>query len=82
MATAELEEQFGRIGQNAMPAEQTLQALETLMSGSTAQKMVASIDWNKFKPVYETKRKRPLIECIEVKEAPEQKSSPTFSEQK
>jgi acyl carrier protein len=43
--------------------------------------MVASIDWNHFKPIYEAKRKRPLIEQMEVEEGQQAQPEHTFVEQ-
>jgi myxalamid-type polyketide synthase MxaC len=80
IATADLEQQFRQIGQKAMPAEEALQALECYVCSETTQVLIASIDWSKFKPVYEAKRKRPLIEQIEVREEGQQKSGPLFAE--
>lgn len=68
MATTEIEEQFTQIGQQAMPVDAALKALESLLCSNSAQKMFASIDWNRFKPIYEARRKRPLIERIHVAE--------------
>jgi acyl carrier protein len=80
MATADLEEQFKQIGQNAMPVELGLEALDALICSDAVQVMVAAIDWAKFKPIYEAKRQRPLIERIHVRdvEQEEQKAAHTF----
>ncbi len=81
MTTPEIEQQFKQIGQQAMPADTALQALEALLGGNTSQKMVASIDWNRFKPIYEAKRKRPLIEQMNVLEEQRAQPEPAFVEQ-
>ncbi|MGZ9233887.1 MAG: type I polyketide synthase [Anaerolineales bacterium] len=81
MATAEIEEQFKQIGQNAMPVEGALQALDVLICGEAAQRMVASIDWTRFAPIYEAKRRRPLIELIGAPAEQHQEPDLTFTEQ-
>ena len=84
MATAQIEEQFQQIGQRAMPVKDALQALGALISSGETHKMVASIDWERFKPIYEARRKRPLVEHMhaEAHPQPEQvKEEATFIEQ-
>lgn len=66
MATAETEQYFTQIGVEAMPAPQALAALERLLAAEVAQKTVAAIDWQIFKPIYEAKRRRPLLEEFEA----------------
>ena len=64
-----------------MPVETALQALDSLISSHSTQKMVASIDWNRFKPIYEARRARPLIEQMEVNEEQQAQPEHTFAEQ-
>lgn len=81
MATSELEKQFQQIGQLAMPADQALDALDTLLCSETTQIMVASIDWDRFKPIYEARRKRPLLELIHGQEVAQPQEKHTFAEE-
>ena len=53
-------------GFRLMPAEMAIEALEYLLHTGAVQKIVADIDWNTFKPLYETKRIRPLLASIKV----------------
>ena len=52
---------FVRAGMRLMPTADALEAFGRLRSSDVPQLMVASIDWATFKPVYEAKRRRPLI---------------------
>src|SRR5690606_2241215 len=88
MATAQIEEQFQQIGQQAMPVEDALQALGALISSGETHKTVASIDCERFKPIYEARRKRPLVEHMHAEALPQQeqqpeqaRDEPTFAEQ-
>jgi len=59
-------EHVARHGLNPMPVDLALDALGQLAGAPAAQQIVASIDWSLLKPAYEAKRKRPLLERIEV----------------
>ena len=52
---------FGRIGLKGLPSEQALDALTYLLETGATQKTVADIDWSVFAPVFEAKKKRPLL---------------------
>ena len=52
---------FGRIGLKSLPSEQALDALTYLLETGATQKTVADIDWSVFAPVFEAKKKRPLL---------------------
>ncbi len=54
-------EQFAKSGLHTMPDAQALAALERLISTDRASAIVASIDWNAFRAVYEARRARPLF---------------------
>jgi acyl carrier protein len=62
IATAEVEQFFGKAGLKAMPAPLALATLQALLAAGTVQKIVAAIDWEIFKPLYEAARKRPLLD--------------------
>jgi acyl carrier protein len=65
MATPELERYFSQVGLGAMPSEQALNALDHLLATKTVQKTVAAVEWQTFKPVYEARRRRPLLERLD-----------------
>jgi myxalamid-type polyketide synthase MxaE and MxaD len=64
IATSELEHYFSEVGLTAIPTAQALMALESLLSSGAIQKTVAAVDWQVFKPIYEAKRRRPLLEHV------------------
>src|SRR5262249_56838836 len=66
MTNAEAASFFDEIGLLAMPPEQAFEALGFLMATRAAGKTVAAIDWKLFLPVYEARRRRPLLERIQV----------------
>jgi myxalamid-type polyketide synthase MxaE and MxaD len=47
-----------------MPTTETLAILGQLLGDGVVQKIVAAVDWQLFKPVYEAKRRRPLLSQI------------------
>ena len=64
METPEIEAFFRRIGLTAMSPEQSLSALGHMLGEGSVQEAVAAVDWEVFKPIYEVKRRRPLLEEI------------------
>jgi len=64
MTNAEAASFFDEIGLLAMQPEQAFEALGFLMATRAAGKTVAAIDWKLFLPVYEARRRRPLLERI------------------
>ena len=54
-------EQFVQSGLHPMPAIRALAALERLVSTNRASAVVASVDWNTLRAVYEARRARPLF---------------------
>ncbi len=55
---------FGRIGLKGLPSEQALDALAYLLETGATQKTVAAVDWTVFGPIFEAKRRRPLLEVV------------------
>lgn len=49
-----------------MPAEQALDALFHLIQIGVPQKVVADIDWQTFKALYEARRARPLLASLNI----------------
>jgi NAD(P)-dependent dehydrogenase (short-subunit alcohol dehydrogenase family) len=66
MATTAQARLFTQVGLNVMPPDQALSALVYLLRTDAIQAVVASIDWAAFKPIYESKRPRPLLKRIEA----------------
>lgn len=56
------------VGLNQMDTAHGLAALKYLMETDTAQAICASVDWNKFKPIFEARQKQPLLEYMNVDE--------------
>ncbi|WP_225409379.1 type I polyketide synthase [Stigmatella hybrida] len=55
---------FSQIGLEAMPTEAALAILGRLAGTKAAQRVVASVEWSRFKPLQEAKRQRPFLENI------------------
>ena len=55
---------FSQVGLEAMPTEAALSLLERLIGAGVAQRTVAAVDWSRFKPLQEARRRRPLLEHI------------------
>jgi acyl carrier protein len=80
MVSEELASRFQSIGMKGLPVDGALAALTYLLETGAAQKTVADMDWNIFRPIFEARRKRPLLECLgtppketEQVKAPEEK---------
>jgi acyl transferase domain-containing protein/acyl carrier protein len=71
LVSDELAALMASIGLRSLPVESALAALEYLLESGAVQKTVADVDWSVFCPVFEAKRKRPLLEGLAtpVKEA-------------
>ncbi len=52
------------IGVGALPIDPALDAMWRLVGAGAAQRTVAAVDWAAFKPVYEAKRRRPLLDGL------------------
>ena len=66
MVTAEVARLFSQAGVRQMPAEQALDALFHLIQIGVPQKVVADIDWQTFKALYEARRARPLLASLNI----------------
>ncbi|HYH98016.1 type I polyketide synthase, partial [Hyalangium sp.] len=67
--SAQIKTYFQQIGYDFMSPETTIEVLGRFVGARSAQKVVTNLDWSKFKPVFEARRRRPLLDRIEV-EAP------------
>ena len=54
-----------------MPVERTLAALERLIASNQTSAIVASVDWNALRTVYEMRRPRPLFSQLRTQERTE-----------
>ena len=68
MVSEELAARFQSIGMKGLPADGALAALEYLLETGAAQKTVVDMDWSIFLPIFEARRKRPLLESLAVPE--------------
>ena len=59
-------EQFERIGNHGLEPSQALQWLSSAVRSSSPQTVVADIDWVRFRPIYESRRARPMVSEIEI----------------
>jgi len=54
--------QFAQGGLLPLPVDPALEAMGRLVSAGVAQATLAAVDWAALKPVYETRRRRPLLD--------------------
>jgi NAD(P)-dependent dehydrogenase (short-subunit alcohol dehydrogenase family)/acyl carrier protein len=66
MVPAEAQAYFAAIGLDVIPEQLGFAALERLLASDVVQQTVAPVDWRRFKPVFEAKRRRPLLDLIEL----------------
>lgn len=66
MASPELQKYFRSIGLGTLPRDVALTALGHLIARGEAAATVAPVDWSRFKPVFEARRRRHLLDRIEV----------------
>ncbi len=66
MLTAEAHARFAQAGLRPMDPTVASELLGRLMAGRAAQVMVAAVDWEVFRPLYEARRARPLLSRIEI----------------
>jgi acyl carrier protein len=69
-------EEFERAGLRPMPCDRALNALELLISTDRTSGIVASVDWNALRGVYEARRRRPLFAEIQRRYCPEHERAP------
>jgi len=69
-------EEFERAGLRPMPCDRALTALERLISTDRTSGIVASVDWNALRAVYEARRRRPLFTEIQRRYSPEHQRVP------
>ena len=64
MVSEQLASRFQSIGMKSLPVDGALAALTYLLETGAAQKTVADMDWSVFRPIFEARRKRPLLENL------------------
>ncbi|HWD00814.1 MAG TPA: type I polyketide synthase [Candidatus Sulfopaludibacter sp.] len=67
MATAAEKAQWSAIGLRELSRAEGMECMRLLMACGTAQAVAASIDWAVFKPIYEARGRRRLLDEIRVK---------------
>lgn len=79
---------FCRTGMKALPPEQALAALTHLLESGVTQATVAHVDWNVFRPLFDARKVRPLLEFITSRppiegetKTPSQGSTPSLLKQ-
>jgi len=75
LVSGELGTLFERVGLKGLPPDAALDALAYLLETGTRQKIVANVDWERFGPIYEARRRRPLLEELITREKPEAKTA-------
>ncbi len=64
MVSGVMAQLFRRTGLQEMPASQAIEAIPYLLSIGGSQHIVAAIDWDIFKPIYEANGPQPFLEEI------------------
>jgi FkbH-like protein len=65
MATADHLQQFERIGNFGLEPAAAFGVLDGLVASGAASSMVAHIDWEMFRPAYESRRPRPVLAALD-----------------
>lgn len=63
-------EEVAQSGLGQMPADAALAAMGDLIHSGEAQAVVASVEWEALKAIYEARRPRPLLEQVSSRRAP------------
>ena len=64
MATPDVLEQFERIGNMGLAPDRAIALLETALRTGRTQVAIADIDWTRFAPAYEARRRRPILSRV------------------
>ncbi len=64
MASHEAQANLERMGLYSLAPEHGMAAFEALVSSHAVQRVIANVDWSKFKPVLEVRGRRPLLEHV------------------
>lgn len=66
MGKGRLGQLFSDIGMSQIPGEQGFAAVKYLLETDSKHDVVAIVDWSVFKPIYEARKKQPLLDRIIV----------------
>ncbi|HEX8434011.1 SDR family NAD(P)-dependent oxidoreductase, partial [Archangium sp.] len=69
VATAEEQRWLESVGVDALDREAALGWLERLLGPRESQSVVASVRWERFQPIFETRGQRPLLERLRTEKA-------------
>lgn len=75
MLTAEAHAQFAQVGLRPMDPLMAAEAMGRAIASGHSQLMIAAVDWSVFKPLYQARRPRPLLDAITVEERRTAKAS-------
>ncbi|WP_394834887.1 SDR family NAD(P)-dependent oxidoreductase [Pendulispora rubella] len=64
-----LKKLFSQMGYSVMSPAPTLEILGRFTGTSATQRVLTNLDWSRFKPIFETKRRRPLLDEIAIEGA-------------
>ncbi len=70
MITADVQRFAAQMGFGVMPPAHVLEALDAVIQGGPAQRTVARVDWRLFKAIFEARRRRTLLDRIEIPAEP------------
>lgn len=71
MASAEAAANLKRSGASPLSLEVCIRLLEQFMAAGVTQISAVAVDWDRFKPVYETIARHPLLESVGSREQPQ-----------
>jgi acyl carrier protein len=61
MATDEHLVSYERLGNHGLDPDAALSSIDRVLGGDQGNYMIADIDWDRFRPVYEARRQHPLV---------------------
>ena len=70
LRSTETEAFLDRLGLTPMASGDAFAILEALMVAGVSERVVAAVDWTRFKPIYNSRRHAPLLDRIDVFDAP------------
>jgi acyl transferase domain-containing protein len=74
--SAEHKDVFARSGMRSLPIAAALEALGNVLASDTGRAVIAAVDWNTFKPVYEAKGRRPFLGDVDAGGAAQPSAQP------
>jgi len=77
LATETLRDLYARAGLRAMDSGKALDAMAQVIAAGVSNAVVASVDWERLRNVYELRRSRPLLSELGHVHTPEERSAAT-----